>query len=397
MLLTLLPILLFSMCKGKGSSYASEDVIVNLVPAADIYPGQNPAIQTLNISPSEDTGFMDKELAGIRAVALETTDSCLVGTITDLFLMGDTIIVVDGQKAKRIMLFNRQGKYIGHIGRQGSGPGEYASISKARPDSSGIEIYDMQTNRFIRYDYNGNVRQTVTFNTAAPVNVYHVKDDEFLATYASYFKDYPFALRWLNNDSVVASAFPYTIKRNEVAPSIFALDNKTGFHMPVSDTIYTISGNHIIPEYALDLIKEQEAQEYMMKSAMMNPAEEMDFLWHDERAPACFVEFIPTQDHFVVTFQKQESTYISVIDKKTLKSRNYLRGTIKPIRLYAPPFIKSASGNTLICYIDEGYLSQLHEKTRNFIESHFSAEDQQLIKNHDFTTENPIVILMDLK
>ena len=372
--------------------------MVDPVPTPDIQPKVCPNIPQLNISTSEDTDFMEKEVAGMSLVALETREDCLIGSISDLFLKGDTIIVVDGQKAKRIMLFNRQGKLLRQIGNVGSGPGEYSSITQARISPEGIEINDWQTSRFIKYDYEGNVLKEVTFQKNSPSSLYHIGNDHFLATQTPYFERWPFALQWLENDSVVASAFPFTMKRNEVAASIFTLNkNKIGFHIPFSDTIYSISDQMIIPEFTLGVMNSPEVQDYLVMSATMDIKEKSKFLFTDSRAPLAYERFFSTDDHLIITFQKQTSMYLSIIDWSTWTCRNYLRGAINPITSYFPTYIKSATGNTLIGFFDEDYPLYLPDESREFIEKHFSPEDRQLLQTYDYGNNNPIVWLMELK
>ena len=384
------------MC--KGGSYDLADIMVDPVPKADIYPEVSQNIPCLNITQSEATDFMEKEMASISLVPLETREDCLIGSISDLFIKGDTIVVVDGQKAKQIMLFNKQGKFLRKIGNVGSGPGEYAMISQSRISAEVIEILDWQTKRYIKYDYNGDVLKTVTFHTTSPQNLYNIGNDLFLASYAAYHEQWPFALQWLENDSVVASAFPFTLKHDEVAANIFLLDrDKIGFHKPYTDTIYSIVGQQIIPEYTLGIISNSERQAYLEVVTQMDGAEKMDFLWNDKRAPAGFFKFLSMGNLLLITFQKQDSIYLSIVDKDTLQSRNYLLGAVKSGDVYIPSRIVSATENTIMGYMDEHYLIFLSDKSRKEIEAHYRPEDRQLLQTYDYGNNNPIVWLMELK
>ena len=394
--LALLPILLFAMCKGRP--YDLADIMVDPVPKADIYPEVSPNIPCLNITQSEATDFMEKEMASISLVPLETRDDCLIGSISDLYLKGDTIVVVDGQKAKQIMLFNKQGKFLRKIGSVGSGPGEYTTITKARISPIGIEIHDVQSSRFIQYDYEGNVLKEITFHRTIPEHLLYIDSDRFLASYASYYENRPFALQWLENDSVVASAFPFTIKRGEAPASIFRLDrDRIGFHIPYSDTVFSVQGEKIIPEYTFGLMNTLNIQEYLKTSAMMTKTELREYLWTSQHSPPSFFQFYSTVNLLIITHQIQYSVYLSVVDRNTLQIRNYLRGRMKPLSLYLPPDLRSASGNTLVGFIDENYPLYLPDESREFIEKYFSTEDRQLLQTYDYGNNNPIVWLMELK
>lgn len=396
--LALMPILWLTTCNGR--TYSLEEFVVSPVPPADVHPELKQSVPCLNIAQSQATDFMAKEVAGLNLVPLKTNDNCLIGSISQLFLKGDTIIVVDGQKAKRIMLFSKQGKFLRQIGSEGSGPGEYATITTARISPEGIEINDWHTNRFIKYDYEGNVLTAVTFSQTNPHNLYHVGGNQFLAAYSPYHEQWPFALQWLENDSVVASAFPFKLKRNETAASIFALDrDKIGFHIPYSDTIFSIADRRIIPEYTLGLMNCPEVEEFIAKSVAMTAAEKSEFLWTNRHSPPSYVEVFAMDNYLIINHQQQGSVYLSVVDRHTLQCRNYLRGTMTttPLAIYLPPDLRSASGTTLVGFIDENYPMHLPEKSRELIEKDLSAADRQLLKDYDYGNNNPIVWLMELK
>lgn len=69
----------------------------------------------------------------IEYIPLETTDECLVGEVTDLALAGNHLFVFDA-KQQEVWSFDRSGKYVGRIGRQGEGPGEYVAIDQFEYD-----------------------------------------------------------------------------------------------------------------------------------------------------------------------------------------------------------------------------------------------------------------------
>ena len=69
----------------------------------------------------------------IEYIPLETTDECLVGEVTDLALAGNRLFVFDA-KQQEVWSFDRSGKYVGRIGRQGEGPGEYVAIDQFEYD-----------------------------------------------------------------------------------------------------------------------------------------------------------------------------------------------------------------------------------------------------------------------
>lgn len=389
-------IILLAAC--SKSTVPDDDIRVNPVPTPSVTITPVASIPLLNLGQSDDTDFLEKEVANLRAIPLETTDDCLIGQITNLFIVGDTLVVVDGDKSKQIFLFDTTGKFLSKISHFGEGPGEYGSITYALVGHEGITIHDWLTASYISYDYSGNVISSSTFHETSPESIMPQNDSTLLTTYASYFEHSPFALQWLEGDSVVATAFPYSIKRSEIAPSMFRLsDSEIGLHIPTVDTIYSITGRQIVPKYKLGLISDDEAQQWRRKTANMNIREKREYRFNGKDVPADFIRVYPMNDAFVITHQKGVTSYISVVDRETLQSCNYLQSCMAPAALYLPPCILSASGNTLVGFMADDYISMIPDGSRAFIERHFSEQDQEILKNHDYENDNPIVWLMELK
>ncbi len=61
-------------------------------------------------------------------ISLETTDEAIIGNISKLIFNDDNIFILDNSQAKKIFIFNTNGKFIRTIGKIGKGPGEYTNI-----------------------------------------------------------------------------------------------------------------------------------------------------------------------------------------------------------------------------------------------------------------------------
>lgn len=64
----------------------------------------------------------------IQYIPLETTDSCLISNLLNLQVTTDYMFMYNG-KTEEVLQFDRKGKFIRRVGRQGNGPGEYSMIS----------------------------------------------------------------------------------------------------------------------------------------------------------------------------------------------------------------------------------------------------------------------------
>ncbi|MBD5179331.1 MAG: 6-bladed beta-propeller [Bacteroidales bacterium] len=391
-------ILLSGLAGCSKATVTDSDIYVDPVPTPSVQVSPVASIPSLNLDQSDDTCFLDKEVANMRLIPLETTDDCLIGRISDLFIVDDTIVVIDGEKSKQIYLYGLDGKLINKFGKVGAGPGEYLTITHATPDSNGISILDCFTGRQNSYDFSGKLINSTAYTITSPSFILQQNDSTLVATFASYHKSSPFAVAWLEGDSIVDTALPYKIKRDEIAPSLFRLSStEIGLFIPTIDTIYSISGRQIVPKYKLGLISDDEAEEWRRMSTRMDVIEKNKYRMSGAKMPADFIEVYPLDDYFVISHQKVRTRYISVVDRNTLQSRNYWQSCGAPLQLFVPPYIQSASGNTLCGYIAEDYFMRVPDESRERIERHFSEHDQEILKNYDYENNNPIVWLMELK
>ena len=92
-----------------------------------------------------------------RIIPLETTEECVVGEISNLFVDDNLIFLVDTW-SERISVFDMNGKFQNHIGRKGHAQGEYVSMFRVTLDShqKRVCIIDVDSQKLLFYDYKGN-------------------------------------------------------------------------------------------------------------------------------------------------------------------------------------------------------------------------------------------------
>ena len=100
-----------------------------------------------------------------RFVPLETTMHSLVGTIAQVHLTDSLIILNDWNH--RVLIFNREGKFISSIYRIGRGPDEYLELHYLDIDeeSGHIWFFDPQ-GYFICMDHQGSFLERIRINAA---------------------------------------------------------------------------------------------------------------------------------------------------------------------------------------------------------------------------------------
>jgi len=106
--------------------------------------------------------FLSEIASKIEYFPLETDEDCFIAEVTQLFTFNNRFIVYDRSQQK-VLIFDKNGKFINRIGKQGRGPGEYIEILRVNfnPYDSIIVIKD---NGYNFYDINGKfLRRTLIY------------------------------------------------------------------------------------------------------------------------------------------------------------------------------------------------------------------------------------------
>jgi len=85
----------------------------------------------------------------IQLIQLETRPDAFISRINEVYLHQNKLYV--WYYFQKILVFNLDGKFLGALGKQGDGPGEYRSVSAMAIDGSSGEIFLFAYNKFMRY------------------------------------------------------------------------------------------------------------------------------------------------------------------------------------------------------------------------------------------------------
>lgn len=118
-----------------------------------------PEIYHIDWSKEMDERVIDlSDYADIEYVPLETTDESIFN-IGFSFGLSDSLIAISDPLGRRLLFFDRNGRYLHDVNRFGGGPLEYPFMSNAMFDMDLGEIYVIAGQRNIyTYDFNGNMK-----------------------------------------------------------------------------------------------------------------------------------------------------------------------------------------------------------------------------------------------
>lgn len=223
-------------------------------------------INTKNLISSDTFSLLPDLVEDWHAVPLETTDSSLLIKIREVHLDSNYIFIFsqdDRGYNSKIIVFNKDGKYLNTIGSIGRGPTEYGNIDSWNINTytKEVVIFDPTSLKIKRYNYNGTYIGCIAVDPKfyRIANFSFCKDGEVLA------------LNRINNE-VTSEWLLYSqdFKRNKILSeknitfkgiANMLIHPQSSLRDSVSiiryfcDTIYHYSSNRLIPTYYVNIHK----------------------------------------------------------------------------------------------------------------------------------------------
>ncbi|WP_456087815.1 6-bladed beta-propeller [Parabacteroides sp.] len=126
--------------------------------------------ETIEIIDCKDEYISLADSLSIQFIPLETTEECLIGSISDIQIKNNLIYILEGKKSEDLFIFDMNGKFITKVGEKGNGPEQYVKISSFDIDSvnNQILISDKHRGRILFFDL-----KTYRFNYAINTDFYY--------------------------------------------------------------------------------------------------------------------------------------------------------------------------------------------------------------------------------
>ena len=183
------------------------------------------------------TEFIDEFIDDVHFVQLSSDE--LIGNITKLQIFEDRIYVLDSFSAKKVFIFDRQGKLLKVIDDQGGGPKEYCQLGDMyiNEDTRELIIADLR-GKYVHYNLNGEWLRSTSVISESYYDYPMGQDSAF------NFMVYDYSLVLSKGSEVLKKAFPvYPIQRQVAGRDPFA---KTGLgellYIPLCcDTVYQLN------------------------------------------------------------------------------------------------------------------------------------------------------------
>ncbi|HCC70053.1 MAG TPA: hypothetical protein DEQ09_02730 [Bacteroidales bacterium] len=205
----------------------------------------------------------------IEYIKLETNENCLLHPRAEYFFTDDYIFI---DNSTHILQFDRKGKFIRQIGKQGRGPGEIGLIRvlSVLDEQNQLVVQTNWARKLYYFSYEGVFLKSVKVKDVRRIKAIPGKRLVYFAGCVYGYEDYMFALVNTTGDTldVVNNHYKWENKTGRVGTMSYHLfvpfyfyNNTISFKSMHNDTVYHVSGDSIKPEYLIELGKYQLPQE----------------------------------------------------------------------------------------------------------------------------------------
>jgi len=348
------------------------------------------SVPGIKIASSLNVLYKENLVTTISYIPLRTSDDYLIQAVSKLMVDDSLIFVVDGIQ-NTIFIYDFFGVPVSKIHAVGNGLGEYLYITDAYvdPHAHTVNIYNLNMNKILSYDYSGNFIKDAFVNRKY---AYFVIKQPASSFYISEMRD-PGVKNILSafNDKQIIDEAISVQNREAYAPylaclrgSSFATYNDTVFFLSIFDySIYSFKNGHFKKEY--DLIMDDNLKISSIKSVPKSTKSSLDII--DDYTAQGIISRLSN-----LTISKEYISFcIDIIgkgflhynilyDRRTHESVFYEDLYSNGERLYQPPFV---------CFYKNHFLFYLQsQKELDYLVK------TGAIQSTDY--ETPVICLVDL-
>lgn len=242
------------------------------------------ALKTMSfdeVSKSVDFGELTDD---IEIIALNVPDSVFLGRIHSIRYYGDYLLLHDKHYAQALYIFDKEGGYINHLHRIGSGPGEYVTIDSYMINRDILTVYDRTLLNEIRFQLPYlNHLQTYSTNTYL-MDILSLDGSHFSIAISDEFLNSGVyqGVVFLNEDFENIHNVPKPPGVIEASERGNLSDNEENvfYAEPFTETVYLLDSLNISPLYRVDFGKNslpQKAKDFVEAEELYSILNQRDY------------------------------------------------------------------------------------------------------------------------
>ena len=335
----------------------------------------------------------------IRIIPIVTTDEALIGQISQLYIVNNTLFIADYTKAKAIFAFDMQGDFLYKIHKVGQGPGEYNRLNMVHMNDSTIMINDWISGKIIQYDLRGKLlfEKRVHPN---PSDFIEMNNREMLFYFGSYNEKQPYQLVFSDSDlQWKETAMPHLNDRDKGATTGISLFQKSRdgnilFQKMLCDTIFQISiDKHIKPKYHLGFHAPGEINEFMESTKDF----EIKKYFKSMMKITSTLLFFELDDMYYIQYHSVGKQFNSIIKKEDYRIVRSIVADEKERFSQLPFQIAGHHQNNLLGYFDVSFFDLLSKKNLEYMYSLLDEKAINEINALKKNDNNPVIVIIYLK
>jgi hypothetical protein len=324
----------------------------------------------------------------------------MISSISKVEFANNQFYVLDKEKANALFVFDRKGKFIQRIGRDGKGPGEHLRIWDFNINylNAQIELLDVDLKKIIVFDFKGKFKKEISLPILG-ISLINMDKDAYgvyISNSPQKQKRYNYYL--INNKSkIINTAFPYSQKADHINWKLYfnfyRIDNDICLNMPFNDTIYRISKDGFERKYIFEFGKYKLPAKHLEKINFRNLVDHVRSTAYVFRRLS-----FETKGYVFASIPMGKESYVALYSKKSKGYKLYSHKSLfDPLACIDP--IANMGEDKMICV---GYPYRLTEqKVRfRFLNKHIDKKTSDYLTktfNSIGEEDNPVLFIAKIK
>jgi hypothetical protein len=330
-------------------------------------------------------------------IALETTKNCLLGDyLKNIFITSEDIFIFDYQY---VFHFSKNGKFINKIGKVGRGPGEYNRPMDVSVDTITKNIYILDFDRLLKYDYNGEFIKVHKLGKKA-MNVKEYKEGIFLTDDMNYQYAEPdnrFSIYFYSEDEEKQIAKVDCPKKDKIpfsicSPIMYRFNQNTFLKDYWDNTVYKVENPFNLVEHAFintGKFKFREKDDQSLFTGEKNQGEELVISIENMSESDRFIFMLANKGLFFYD-KTSGKTQCCEFNRLNQKAYNFKNDLTKGPTLITTSFpFKEVDNNTFVTF------NHAYEFFEDGVDT-TNPKIKKLLQNLQ-PEDNPILVLVKLK
>ncbi|MCG6189343.1 6-bladed beta-propeller [Maribellus maritimus] len=358
---------------------------------------------------------VSKIAGNVEFIQFENSDKALLGRVMDVQLTKDYIFIKH-TGSNLLTQFDRSGKFIRHIGKEGRGPKEYGLMRTFSIDEKKklIYIHTNWTRKILVYNFEGEYVNTIKLDGFDRLQMVWAHDSIFVSFSEPNMGTEPFVFieTDFNGDTLQTIQNHIFWEKKEQNSFLIFYSGRDNFYLAnnklhmkgwYNDTVYTYNEkNKIVPKFLVDL-KDHKIPDDLIPEKMSGKPLPKECYWLGVNESAAYI-FVRYGSHMDKTKSKDEMEEGCILyNKKTkegvaLKNKGEEYGFVNDLN--GGPDFKPRFSNDSLMFVDVTALDMkqyLDSQTFKNCEAKFPEQKEKLVQLGNTLKEDDNSFLMVAK